>query len=165
MIGTDLYEADFREGWQELGASLEEVNSVLAVIQGFDPPDIGARDLKECLAIQLRERDRFDPAMAALVANLELVARHDWAGLRRVCGVDDEDLADMVAELKRLVPKPGLAFGSTLVQPVVPDVTVRPAPDGATEMFRSRHLPVTPKDDTMAERTNDDERSTPVDGR
>jgi RNA polymerase sigma-54 factor len=91
---------------------------------------VAARDLKECLALQLRERDRFDPAMAALVANLECLARHDYAQLRRLCAVDDEDLADMVAELKRLVPKPGLAFGGGVIQPVVPDVTVRTGADG-----------------------------------
>jgi RNA polymerase sigma-54 factor len=127
---------------EKLGTSLEDVLSVLAVVQTFDPAGVAARDLKECLAIQLKERDRYDPAMAALVGHLELLARHDWAGLKRVCGVDDEDLGDMVAELKRLVPKPGLAFGSTIVQPVVPDVTVRPAADGSWHVeLNSETLP------------------------
>lgn len=115
---------------ERLGASIVEVESVLAVVQTFDPPGVAARSLSECLAIQLKERDRYDPAMAALVEHLELLARHDYASLRKLCGVDEEDLADMVAEIKRLVPKPGLAFGSSVLQPVVPDVTVRPGPDG-----------------------------------
>ena len=89
-----------------------------------------ARNLTECLAIQLKERDRFDPAMAALVGRLDLLAKRDLASLRRICGVGDEDLADMIAEIRRLNPKPGLAFGSTMVQPIVPDVFVRPGPDG-----------------------------------
>ena len=114
-----------------LGASRAEVEAVLAILQGFDPAGICARNLAECLAIQLRERDRFDPAMQALVANLDLLARRDLAGLRRVCRVGDEDIAEMIAEIRRLNPKPGLAFGATVVQPVVPDVLVRPGPDGA----------------------------------
>ncbi|MGA0532709.1 RNA polymerase factor sigma-54 [Hansschlegelia sp. KR7-227] len=116
---------------ERLGAAPEEVERVLGVIQTFEPTGIGARSLQECLAIQLRERDRFDPAMQALIANLELVARRDMAALRRLCGVDDEDLLDMFAELRSLDPKPGHAFGSEIVQPVTPDVTVRAAPDGS----------------------------------
>jgi RNA polymerase sigma-54 factor len=115
---------------EKLGAPLADVEAVLAVLQTFDPAGICARNLAECLAIQLRERDRFDPAMQALIANLELVAKRDFAGLRRICGVDDEDLADMLRELRALNPKPGLAFGGAAVQPVVPDVLVRRAPDG-----------------------------------
>jgi RNA polymerase sigma-54 factor len=115
---------------EKLGASRAEVAAVLAVLQGFDPPGICARTLTECLAIQLRERDRFDPAMQALVANLALLARRDLPALRRICEVSEEDLTDMIGEIRQLNPKPGLAFGSTLVQPIVPDVYVRPGPDG-----------------------------------
>ncbi|WP_374308178.1 RNA polymerase factor sigma-54 [Methylocella sp.] len=114
-----------------LKAPLARVERSLAVIQTFEPSGVGARDLAECLAIQLREKDRFDPAMQALVANLPLLARRDFAALRRICGVDDEDLADMAAEIRRLDPKPGRAFGGGAVQPLVPDVIVRAAP-GAT---------------------------------
>ncbi|HEX3938863.1 MAG TPA: RNA polymerase factor sigma-54 [Xanthobacteraceae bacterium] len=116
---------------ERLGASIAEVEAVLTILQSFDPPGICARDLAECLAIQLRENDRYDPAMQALVSRLDLVARRDFAALKKVCGVGDEDLADMIAELRRLNPKPGLAFGSAPVQPIVPDVFVRPAPNGA----------------------------------
>src|SRR5262249_42300838 len=113
-----------------LGAPLAEVEAVLAILQTFDPPGVCARTLPECLAIPLRVRDRFDPAMWALAANLELLARRDVAALRRICEVDEEDLTEMIGEIRRLNPKPGLAFGSTLVQPIVPDVFVRPGPDG-----------------------------------
>jgi RNA polymerase sigma-54 factor len=115
---------------EKLGASSAEIDAVLAILQGFDPPGVCARNLTECLAIQLKERDRFDPAMQALVAHLDLLAKRDHAALRRICGVGDEDLVDMIAEIRQLNPKPGLAFGSTLVQPIVPDVFVRPGPDG-----------------------------------
>jgi RNA polymerase sigma-54 factor len=116
---------------EKLGTSVNEIEAVLGILQSFDPPGICARDLAECLAIQLRERDRFDPAMQALIGRLDLLAKRDFAALKKICGVGDEDLADMIAEVRRLNPKPGLAFGSVMVQPIVPDVFVRPAPDGA----------------------------------
>jgi RNA polymerase sigma-54 factor len=115
---------------EKLAAPLAEVEVVLGVLQGFDPPGVCARNLSECLAIQLKERNRHDPAMRALLAHLDLVARRDFAALRRICGVDDADLTDMVAEIRRLNPKPGLAFGSAVVQPIVPDVFVRAGQDG-----------------------------------
>jgi RNA polymerase sigma-54 factor len=119
---------------EKLGAPLAEVEAVLAILQKFDPPGVCARNLTECLAIQLRERDRFDPIMQILVAHLELQAKRDLAALRRVCGVDDEDLVEMIAEIRSLNPKPGLAFGSTTMQPIVPDVMVRAAPDGTWQV-------------------------------
>ena len=116
---------------EKLGTGTAEIEAVLAILQTFDPPGVFARDVSEWLTIQLKERARFDPDMQALVARLDLVARRDFAGLQKICGVGDEDLADMIGEIRRLNPKPGLAFGSTIVQPIVPDVFVRPAPDGA----------------------------------
>jgi RNA polymerase sigma-54 factor len=100
------------------------------VLQKFDPPGVCARNLCECLAIQLRELDRYDPAMRALVEHLDLLAKRDFASLRRLCGVDDEDMADMIGEIRRLDPKPGLKFGRARMQTMVPDVYVRPGPDG-----------------------------------
>jgi RNA polymerase sigma-54 factor len=122
---------DLAAAAERLGTGLAEIEAVLAVLQTFEPAGICARDLAECLAIQLKERNRYDPAMAALIGRLDLVARRDVAALKKICGVGDEDLAEMIAELRRLNPKPGLAFGSTIVQPIVPDVFVRAAPDGA----------------------------------
>jgi RNA polymerase sigma-54 factor len=119
---------------EKLGAPLADVEAVLAVLQTLDPPGVCARNLTECLAIQLKDRDRFDPAMRALVEHLDLLAKRDLAALRRLCGVNDEDLADMIAEVRNLNPKPGLAFGSTTVQPIVPDVLVRAAPDGTWQV-------------------------------
>ncbi len=119
---------------EKLGAPLAAVESVLGVVQALDPPGVCARNLTECLAIQLKERNRLDPAMQVLVEHLDLLAKRDLAGLRRLCGVDDEDLTDMIAEIRDLNPKPGLAFGSTSVQPIVPDVLVRAGPDGAWQI-------------------------------
>lgn len=119
---------------EKLGASHADVEAVLAILQRLDPPGVCARNLTECLAIQLRDRDRYDPAMQTLVGHLDLLAKRDLATLRRLCGVNEEDLADMIAEIRHLNPKPGLAFGSTMVQPIVPDVYVREAADGSWQV-------------------------------
>lgn len=113
-----------------LGTDMAHVERILAVLQAFDPPGVCARDLRECLMLQLRERDRFDPAMERLIDNLALVARRDFAALKSLCGVTADDLSGMVTELRALNPKPGHAFGAEPVQPVVPDVHVRASPDG-----------------------------------
>jgi RNA polymerase sigma-54 factor len=126
----------------KLGCPIALVEATLSVLQQFDPPGVMARTLAECLALQLRERDRYDPAMRTLVNNLELLARRDFVQLKRLCGVDDEDLADMVSEIRALDPKPGNRFGTTVVQPVVPDVIVKPAADGGwTLELNSETLP------------------------
>jgi RNA polymerase sigma-54 factor len=114
-----------------LGTGTAAVEAVLAIIHSFEPSGVGARSLKECLAIQLHERNRLDPAMQALLDRLDLLARGDRAALRRHCGVDEEDLGEMIAEIRGLTPKPGLAFGASPIQPVVPDVLLRAAPDGS----------------------------------
>jgi RNA polymerase sigma-54 factor len=121
---------DLAQVADKLGARHHDVEAMLAVLQTFDPPGVCARTLTECLSIQLRERNRFDPAMQALVAHLDLLAKRDIPGLKKVCGVSEEDLVDMIGEIRHLNPKPGLAFGTTLVQPIVPDVFVRPGADG-----------------------------------
>ncbi|KQS55168.1 RNA polymerase sigma-54 factor [Brevundimonas sp. Leaf363] len=113
-----------------LGCALERVEAVLAVCHGFEPTGVMARTVPECLKLQLIERNRFDPAMAALLDNLELLARRDLIGLKKVCGVDGEDLTDMIAELRGLTPRPGAGFGGEPAQTVIPDVHVRPDPAG-----------------------------------
>jgi RNA polymerase sigma-54 factor len=119
---------------EKLGASSARVGAVLQRLQSFDPPGVFARNLTECLAIQLKDLDRYDPAMQALVQNLDLLAKRDMAALRKLCGIGDEDLAEMIAEIRNLNPKPGLAFGSSAVQPIVPDVFVKAAPDGTWQV-------------------------------
>jgi RNA polymerase sigma-54 factor len=107
-----------------------ELAQGLALLQSCDPAGVGARSLAECLALQLRERDRLDPAMRALLDNLGLAARGRTAELEAICGVDAEDVADMLAELRALDPKPGLRFARAPVQVVAPDVYVLRAPGG-----------------------------------
>ncbi len=113
-----------------LGAPIELVESVLGKLQAFDPPGIFARSLSECLALQLKEQNRYDPLMASLLANLELLANRNLSALKKAVGADFDELTDMIQEIKRLNPKPGLKFGAVQMQPVVPDVIIRAASDG-----------------------------------
>ncbi|MGE0254539.1 MAG: RNA polymerase factor sigma-54 [Alphaproteobacteria bacterium] len=122
--------ADLDEAAQALGASRARIDAVLARLQRFDPPGVFARSLAECFALQLADRNRLDPAMQALLDNLDMLARHERTSLLRVCGVNAEDLADMIGELKRLDPRPGGSFEHDAVQYVVPDVLMRPQADG-----------------------------------
>lgn len=121
---------DLAQAAELLGCPAAQVEVVLAKLQQCDPPGIFARTLKECLALQLRDRNRLDPAMQALLDNLHLLANRDRAALLKVCGVDAEDLADMAAEIRALDPKPALAFDRTVSQAVTPDVLVHRHPDG-----------------------------------
>ncbi len=125
------FRADLIETAQRLGVTRSEVEAMLACVQGFEPAGVMARSLQDCLALQLKDRDRLDPAMAALIDNLPLLAKHDYAGLKAACEVDADDLADMIEELKRLTPKPGLGFGADNTRSVEPDVVVKERPDGS----------------------------------
>jgi RNA polymerase sigma-54 factor len=119
---------------EQLGAELGDIEAVLEALQGCDPVGVFARSVPECLAIQLRERDRLDPMMMALLDNIGMLAEHNMAGLMKAVGCDREDLLDMLAELRQLDPKPGLAFDSGPVEAVVPDVFVRRGPDEAWQI-------------------------------
>ncbi len=142
LDGAGRLVGDLQELADRLGCPLERVEDVLARMQGFDPPGIFARNLKECFAIQLRELDRLDPAMQRLLDNLHLFEKYDLAGLRRACGVDEEDFADMLAEIRALQPKPGTLFEHEIAQPVVPDVLMRPQADGSWRIeLNSETLP------------------------
>lgn len=113
-----------------LGISEAHLESVIAVMQTFEPTGICARSVEECLSAQLKEKDRFDPAMQKLIENLHLLARHDLAALCDICEVDGADLADMIKEIRALTPKPGGGFGKAESAAVIPDVFVREGPHG-----------------------------------
>src|SRR5690606_30441971 len=119
-----------REIAGRIGAPEPQVLRVLEIMQGFEPTGVMARDIPECLALQLKERGRFDPAMEKLLANLDLLAKGHAERLQTICGVDRDDLAEMIAEVRALTPKPGAAFGGGGVQSVAPDVYIKQAPDG-----------------------------------
>src|SRR6185295_3482724 len=122
---TGYFLASLLDIAQKLGISLHEAERVLAIVQTFDPAGIAARNLAECLALQAKDADRYDPAMARLIDNLDYLAKGNLAALKRICGVDDEDMADMIRELRAYDPKPGCRFtGSERVDAIVPDVFI-----------------------------------------
>jgi RNA polymerase sigma-54 factor len=126
---------------RDTGASLPEVEQALVFVQDLDPAGVGARSLAECLALQAKAVDRYDPAMARLIDNLDLLARGRMNDLKRICGVDDEDLADMVRELRDYDPKPGSRFASEGAEQVTPDVFVRRVARGFAVELNSAALP------------------------
>ena len=139
IIGVHLIEMLDESGYLtgELGqvaaaldCNLDRVEQTLAAMQRFDPPGILARSLSECLALQLADRNRLDPAMETMLDHLQLVARRNFAALRKACGVDDEDLAEMLAEIKCLDPKPAQAYDLEVAEPIVPDVLIYQGPSG-----------------------------------
>ncbi|KZL19369.1 RNA polymerase sigma-54 factor 2 [Pseudovibrio axinellae] len=133
---------DSEEISHRLGVTESDLDRVISRIQGLDPVGVFARDLIECLKLQLIEKNRYDPAMQALVENIELLAHHDLVKLKRLCKVDDEDLKDMILEIKELNPKPGAAFNTEITQAIVPDAFVLAASDGGwTVELNTENLP------------------------
>lgn len=127
---------------QRLGIPLAEAERILAIVQTLDPPGIAARSLAECLALQAKDADRYDPAMARLIANLDYLAKGNFAALKRICGVDDEDLADMIRELRAYDPKPGCRFEQgERVEAVVPDIFIARRGAGWAVELNSASLP------------------------
>ncbi|MFM7404494.1 MAG: RNA polymerase factor sigma-54 [Erythrobacter sp.] len=116
--------ASLNEVADDLGVDVFDAKAALRLVQSLDPSGVGARDLAECIAIQAREADRYDPCMAALISNLDLVARGEVERLKRLCRVDDEDFADMLRELRSYNPRPGLAFATAEAGTVVPDILI-----------------------------------------
>jgi RNA polymerase sigma-54 factor len=126
---------------EECDAELKEAEQALALVQSLDPPGIGARNLEECIALQAKAADRYDPAMARLIANLDLLAKGRMTDLRRICEVDEEDLADMVRELRAYDPKPGCRFVSNEPEAITPDVFVRRSKGGWVVELNNAALP------------------------
>lgn len=106
------------------GVEIAVIDRVLQVLQGFDPPGLFARDLSECLAIQLELQGRLDPAMLALVQNLDLLAKRDFATLARICGVGQSEIPKMLAHIQTLDPKPGAQFDISVAETITPDAVV-----------------------------------------
>jgi RNA polymerase sigma-54 factor len=111
-------------------ATPQAVEAVRQRMMRFDPPGLFATSLQECLTAQLQERDRFDPAMARLLDNLDLLARHDLKRLRQACDVSAEDLEDMIAELRGLDPKPGADPDRGALTVIVPDILMEQTAEG-----------------------------------
>jgi RNA polymerase sigma-54 factor len=138
---TGYLTVDLKQIAELSGAPLPLVEEALAVVQGLDPPGVGARSLAECLALQAKAADRHDPAMARLIDNLDLLSKGRMNDLKRICGVDDEDLADMVRELRAYDPKPGCRFSASAPEDITPDVFVRRTRTGFAVELNQATLP------------------------
>lgn len=112
----------------QLGCSIERIEKLLHIMQGFDPTGIFALDLKECLALQLEEKDALDAPMKTLLQNLDKIADHDYTALCNICGVNETYLHDMISEIRALNPKPASLFDHVVVQTAVPDIFMRKLP-------------------------------------
>ena len=117
--------ADLDQTAEMLGVDTDHLMGVLTICQGFEPTGVMARSIEECLALQLGELNRLDPAMQTLLENLHLVAKHDLHGLAHICGVDRADVLDMITEIKALTPRPGAAFAGDTAQTISKGVEFR----------------------------------------
>lgn len=126
----------------QLGVSPEHFEQIIGTLQSFDPPGIFARSLKECLALQLKDKNRLDPAMVILLEHLDLLAKRERNMLMKLCCVDAEDLAGMITEIRELNPKPAQVFAMDVAPPIVPDVLLKPAAGGTWSVeLNSETLP------------------------
>jgi RNA polymerase sigma-54 factor len=126
---TGYFTLPLQEIAQSLGCEEELVASTLEILRDFEPAGVFARDLADCLGLQLKEKNRLDPAMQSFLDNLELLAKRDIKSLMSICGVDQEDITDMIAEIRELDPKPGLQFNSDTAATLIPDVYISLNPD------------------------------------
>lgn len=138
---TGYLAAPLRDIADDLAIPLVEAERALELVQTLDPAGIGARSLAECLTLQAKDADRYDPCMARLIDNLDLVAHGDFARLKRMCEVDDEDFAEMLAELRGYDPKPGCRFANQGQSAIIPDLFVTPAGSGWDIRINEASLP------------------------
>ena len=138
---TGYLSADLLATAHRLGVPVADMEEALAAVQTFDPTGVGARSLSECLALQAKEADRYDPCMAKLIDNLDLVAKGAFDQLKRMCRVDDEDLRDMLIELRGYDPKPGCRFETEASVAVTPDIFITRRGDGWAIELNSANVP------------------------
>lgn len=137
MIGALLIDSLDESGYlrasvtelsERLSCSVERIGRLLDVMKGFDPTGVFARDLEECLALQLEEKGTLDPPMRLMLDHLGLIADRDFKKLADICGVNETYLADMIAEIRALNPKPASDFDHLVVQTAIPDVLMKRLP-------------------------------------
>ena len=122
---SGYFRGNIRDIATKLNLPVEDIENILRIMQGFEPSGIFARDLKECLSIQLKDLNRLDPQMQKLLDNLELLGQRKFKELKKICAADDEDLATMIADIKMLNPKPAADYHSDTASNIIPDVFVR----------------------------------------
>lgn len=130
--------ADHTEVALALGVRPATVEAIIVLVQTFDPTGVGARSLAECLMLQAREAGLLDRPMRLLLKNLDALARGDTGTLRRICGVQGDELSLLIHRIRAFDPKPGLRYGGEAATTVIPDVLVRRSAAGwAIELNQS----------------------------
>lgn len=124
------FRGDLQEISKRLQTSPKELSNILATLQTFEPSGIFARDLKECLSLQLKDINRYDPCIELLLENLNLLATHKLKELQKICHVDAQDLSEMIADIKRLDPKPLSNYHNDITSYIIPDVFVKRSSSG-----------------------------------
>jgi RNA polymerase sigma-54 factor len=108
---------------------IEDLHIAMRHVHNLEPTGVGARDVAECLELQLRALPEATPhrqaALTLVSKHLDVLAARDFNRLRRLLGVSEDDLREVRALILSLDPKPGRAFGQGDVRYVIPDVVVR----------------------------------------
>jgi RNA polymerase sigma-54 factor len=114
---------------------LEEAEAVLTMIQGFDPAGVAARDLRESILIQLRQRDLEDTLAYSFVHDhFEDLLNHRWSEIAKSLGISPREVQEAADEVAKLDPKPGLKYSSDPQHYIIPDLIVEKI-DGVYMVF------------------------------
>ncbi len=125
LDSSGYFKSDISSVSELIGCDESKTLEVLEKLKKFDPVGVFARDLSECLTLQLKEKNRFDPIIQRLIENLDLLAKHDQRALLQKCKVSSEELIEMIEEIKSLNPKPGDLYNNDIAQTVVPDIFIK----------------------------------------
>ncbi|MGE0252193.1 MAG: RNA polymerase factor sigma-54 [Dongiaceae bacterium] len=136
------FRGDIEKVAETLECRPERVTFTLLRMQHFDPVGIFARNLSECLAIQLREKNRLDPVMQKFLQHLDLIGQGKLSELQKLCGCDAEDIAGMLSEIRALNPKPAENFERQEAAPIIPDIIMKAKKGGGFSIeLNSETLP------------------------
>ncbi|MGD1923443.1 MAG: RNA polymerase factor sigma-54 [Paracoccaceae bacterium] len=111
---------------ERFSVSLLTCEDALELLQSCEPTGVVARGLAECLALQLHERNRYDPVIAKLLENLDLLADGKLQKLARICATGEDEIRDMVRELRDLDPHPCSTFDTEEPETLIPDLLLKP---------------------------------------
>ncbi len=133
---------------QNIEIDEKEALDVLSIVQDFDPAGVGARDLQECLLLQLKKRDLNDPineiAYKIIKSHFEEFTKKHYEKITRRLHIEEEDLRDAVEEIIKLNPKPGSSFSNSLsktAQLIIPDFILEMEEDQFNLSLNSRNVP------------------------
>lgn len=126
----------------------KEALEVLEVVQDFDPAGVGARDLQECLLLQLKKRDLTDPvielAYTIIKSHFEEFTRKHYDKITKRLKIEEEDLKDALDEILKLNPKPGSSYSNSvtkIVQHIIPDFILEIEEGQLNLSLNSRNVP------------------------